>query len=378
MPKMYVTIMHYDTQNDQNHTIDMRKTNFEMRMRDANDFIAKQKPKLDAARSVWNIFVAPEYSFASPVKHNNHASGDARHLSEGAKVDIEDWLKTLSVQHPKTLIFPGSIAWKKSLTRPPRSLTAYLQKHNVNPAKPMEMMEAQMRFQVPRQTKAETAIKEHARQFLHDDHKRKVSGGFSSVKHFVDVASQTIYYESGDQSDPMFDGRHWSPDYDKAKKFLHPAPSPRAKLNQLDSGKATYMARNTCLIYLNGVKQAKYSKAQDYHEVLDGKSTVYVPGNSVPTFMVDGKVYGVEICLDHLMDTLKQPERLRGKTPDIVVLMSAQVDFEPDSMPSKAAMAIHACSNQDNNFVGRGGIPLVDSALLFEDPNRFAVYSFDV
>jgi len=62
-------------------------------------------------------FAAPEYSFANPLDHNNHGAGDVRHLSEGAKAGIEEWLKGLSVQHPRTLIFPGSIAWKKSMTR---------------------------------------------------------------------------------------------------------------------------------------------------------------------------------------------------------------------------------------------------------------------
>ena len=78
------------------------------------------------------------------------------------------------------------------------------------------------------------------------------------------------------------------------------------------------------------------------------------------------------------MGTLKHPERLRGKTPDIVVLMSAKVDFDPDSLPSKSAMAIHACSDKNNSFVGRGGNRLVDSVMEWDVPNRFTVYSFDV
>ena len=115
--KMFVTVLNYDTQACQSDTIGARKQRIEKALREANAFVAGKMTYKDNGREVWNIFAAPEYTFANVLNHDNHAPGDVRHVSEGTKVLIEKWLMGLSAQHSKTLIFPGSIAWKKSLTR---------------------------------------------------------------------------------------------------------------------------------------------------------------------------------------------------------------------------------------------------------------------
>src|SRR5262249_53255671 len=116
------------------------------------------------------------------------------------------------------------------------------------------------------------------------------------------------------------------------------------------------------------------------HEVLDDKGdTVYVPGNSVPTFPAEGKLdgltYGVEICLDHAFGSLKT-RRPNGVTPDVVVLMSAKVKLDHAKLPNPYTMMIHACSYKDWNFVGRGGVRA--SRVSPDQTTDYTVYSFDL
>jgi hypothetical protein len=181
-----------------------------------------------------------------------------------------------------------------------------------------------------------------------------------------------------DPGDIFVDGVRCTASIEGAKEYSDGLNmNARTKLNELGGGAVTHMARNTSLIYLNGNKQAKYHKAGDYHEVLDGGGqTVYVPGNSVPTFAVDGIVYGVEICVDHILESLKT--RLPSvKLPAVVVLMSAAVEFNRANLPNPNAMVIHACSHEPWSFVGRGGLPGVGVTKV-SPPNvtDYTVYEF--
>jgi hypothetical protein len=73
---------------------------------------------------------------------------------------------------------------------------------------------------------------------------------------------------------------------------------------------AAKMARNTAYVYLNGERKMKYHKQAGFHEVLnDRKETVFVPGKKQPTVEIDGKWYGIEVCLDHEKGALKTPQQ---------------------------------------------------------------------
>jgi predicted amidohydrolase len=376
---MYVTVLNYDTEGNQSDGVAKRKMRIEAALQAANGLVAGKMKAEDNGRRVWNIFVAPEYSFANPVSHANHVPGDVRHLSEGAKVSIEAWLKELSAKHPRTLIFPGSIAWKKALVR---SLATYL--HNKEATHgTINKAALTSRFQAKgqtRQQKSAAILNAHSNQFLGGQLNVAVSGNMEEFQDYLQDTSGTWWYETIDPSGVSYNGKLWTDDPDLAIKILkHAAPTNHKKLNELGGGKVSHMARNTSLIYLNGKKQAKYHKAQDYHEVLDGKGdTVYVPGNSLPTFTVDRLTYGVEICLDHAYASLNA--RLpAGQVPDVVVLMSAKVKFNSANLPNSGAMVIHACSEKSWNLVGRGGV--ADAGCTRETPattTEYTLHSFDL
>ena len=391
---MYATVLNLNTQACQAESIEARKARFKEALEGADKIIAgkiagfeKNEKTIQDACQVWNIFAAPEYSFANPLDHNNHGAGDVRHLSEGAKAGIEEWLKGLSVHHPRTLIFPGSIAWKKSMTR---NVEGYLQKKAAG--KPLDRwseefhkreFRARQPTKQPREQKAISSVKALARDFMGKEaHAFEYNGrykimGYSEIRNLY-------YWEAAagwmDPGDIFVDGVRCTASIEGAKEYSDGLNmKARTKLNELGGGAVTHMARNTSLIYLNGNKQAKYHKVGDYHEVLDGGGqTVYVPGNSVPTFTVDGIVYGMEICVDHILESLKT--RLPSvKLPAVVVLMSAAVEFNRASLPNPNAMVIHACSHEAWSFVGRGGLPGV-GATKVSPPNvtDYTVYEFVV
>jgi hypothetical protein len=381
---MFVTVLNYDTEAHQSDGVAKRKMAIDDALRAANDIVAGKMKAADNGRKVWNIFAAPEYSFANPVSHENHVAGDVRHLSEGSKVSIETWLKALSVKYPRTLIFPGSIAWKKPLVR---SLATYLKNKEAKADGSIDKAAATAHFQgkpQTRQQKAVVSITDNANQFMGGRTDVGVSSDIMKYKDYFRDASGDWWYEttasSGVVQPGTTPGTYWTQDADQASLAVgHTALTNQQKLNELGGGNATHMARNTSLIYLNGKKQAKYHKAQDFHEVLDAKGdTVYVPGDSVPTFAVDGLTYGVEICLDHAYGSLRT--RLpAGQAPDVVVLMSAKVKFDAANLPAPGAMVVHACSEKSWSFVGRGGTP--DAGCTQESPSTttdYTLYSFDI
>jgi len=380
MPKLFVTILKYNTQAKQADSLTARKKVIEDALRLAQTTVQGKMKASDNGRPVWCIFAAPEYMFANPIQHGDHTAGDVRHLSDGTKVSIEAWLEGLSLKYPKFLLFPGSIAWKKPLQR---SLGAYEDKMSkLQSTSNLTKQQISDKFKskaVTRKAKAIQAIQLSMATFHNNNQDRSVSG---EIYHQAeDDINGVTWYQTKPGSgfgQPGWYGLTWTANHNEAW-IDHKAPTSRTKLAELGgAGKATKMARNTCLVYLNGKRLLKYNKAQDFHEVLDGnQDTVYVPGQTAAHFRTaDGVTYGLELCLDHLEESLRKKLIGTGVVPQVIVLMSAQVTMDPGSLANPGAMAIHACSNPGNNLVGRGGVDLADS-VLEEDKPTYALYSFD-
>jgi hypothetical protein len=386
MPKFYATVLRYDTQAKQADSIATRKLVLSDALTKANAFIESQMDVADQARQqVWGLFAAPEYTFANPLLHGDHGVGDVRHVDEGTKVDIEAWLQALSSKHPHTLMFPGSIAWKKPLARDMKTYVGNkkavgiklsdTQLKNKFDAKPATRVE-----------KAAASIRQNANDFQGGDLTRQVAGDINEYEYrgyklnpSATSAANAWLFETDDPSGKMDGGKCWTSDAAKAaikvKSVLHTAPTSKQKLTQLKT--VTHMARNTCLVYLGGRKVAKYHKAQDYHEVIDnGGNTVYVPGKSVPTFDVDATKFGVEICLDHVFGSLSDRLPSAAK-PKVCVLMSAKVKLDTSRLPGPGTMVVHACSDESWSLVGLDGVTGASAKLEKTDP-AFWVYSFTV
>jgi hypothetical protein len=387
MPKLYAVILRYDTEANQADSIVARKQVINDALDAANKVIAtKMSSDSDKRRQVWGLFTAPEYVFANVLTHDNHKVGDVRHLSEGDKVEIEAWLKGLSVKYPHILLFPGSIAWKKPAERDLNNYIAY--KKQAGSKLSDEKLKAKFDAKkLTRKEKARAAVRQNANDFLDGDLDVEVAGPMEKYKYrgyrenkLSTNPDEDWWFETDDPSGIMFAGKRWTLDVNEAAldtTIIHSALSNREKLAELGGGGVTHLARNTCLVYLNGRRVAKYNKAQDYHEVLDSKGdTVYIPGKSVPVFDVDGIKYGVEICLDHAYASAS--ERLPSAAkPAISVVLSAKVRLKTDNLANKGAMVVHACSYDSWSLVGTGGVDKANAVREVDDPHYF-IYSFDV
>lgn len=382
MTKLYAVILRYDTEAKQADSLDARKKVISDALDAASLYVAgKVGSGSDSRRQVWGLFAAPEYMFANVLTHDNHAPGDVRHLDEGTKVGIDEWLQKLSVKHPHFLLFPGSIAWKKPLTR---DLSAYIANKKKAGSK-LGDAELTKKFQQKTQTrteKAKAAIRQNANDFLGGNLDAPVAGDMTKFRGWLPNAYKTCdddawWFETDDPSGAPYNGKRWTLDVSKAARSVtHAAPSNRDKLVELGGGAASAMARNTCLVYLNGKRIAKYHKAQDYHEVLDNGGTVYVPGKTVPVFDVEGVKYGIEICLDHAYASAADRLPSTAK-PGVCVVLSAKVQLKADNLANRGAMVVHACSKDDWSLVGRAGIDKANATLEDEKPG-YRIYSFDV
>src|SRR5437016_5576658 len=76
---------------------------------------------LKPGQKIKGIFLAPEYYFASEHagQVERYGSLNERCLTETGKDFIVQSLLTASKTYPQILLIPGTVAWKKSLTRTP-------------------------------------------------------------------------------------------------------------------------------------------------------------------------------------------------------------------------------------------------------------------
>lgn len=354
---LHVAILKYDTQACQYDDIATRKILLQTALTDAERMTRDYVNGL--GRKMWGVLVAPEYMFAKPAPNDDHAVGDERHLSEGSKAGIEGWLRSLSGNHPRWLLFPGTIAWKKALAR---DRAKYIRRHKLaNPALTDKALGKRFDAKtLTRTEKAEQALETFKTVFTHD-HDRDLSDDKTALEAWCtfppdpdwwfvtdEVTNQKAHCATTGKTE------YWTKDIDDARRVVtHKAPTNQEKLLALRST-AKRMARNTCTAFLAGERVLKYHKMNDYHEVLDDPSkVVYVPGTRTPVCTVDGVRFGVEICLDHARETTKKLVSgcYLSSAPEFLVLMSAQVALDASNLPGGVEHVAHASSNQSYNTV---------------------------
>jgi hypothetical protein len=376
MPTLYVGVLNYNTQSKQSDGLNKRKTVISDGLAELDKFLKSTLSFKDNSRVITGIFAAPEYAFARPASSGDHTGTDIRHLGEGTKVEVEKWIKEVSAKFPKILMFPGTVAWKKAMAR---DKNMYVQRKQAL-GSPLTASQLNTKFTGKTQTRAQKAqadLQTNAQIMFANDitwsvasHQYEGMGKAGGVQYyFTDV--DTGLAVNGNP------GKFWT-DNESLANRKRTAPSTQDKLNKL--GTATEMARNTCYVYLAGKKLLKYNKQNDYHEVLDTGATVYVPGKRTPFVTVEGLTYGIEVCLDHVAETQKKlvTAGQLSAAPDVLVVLSAQVEFDPAFMVDPTRYVIHSCSDAANNRVGVG------SAVTNQSDNRVAsktnidIYKLDI
>jgi predicted amidohydrolase len=130
------------------------------------------------------------------------------------------------------------------------------------------------------------------------------------------------------------------------------AITPRQKIHKLrEMDKATtgkqYLADNVAYLFNNGKQLARYAKHGDFHERLPQAAThtIFVPGIAPGRATVGGINFGIEICLDHGLGTLKNTKAVTGELSRVHLLCSAAVEPELGAIAVRdGGYFIHASS----------------------------------
>jgi predicted amidohydrolase len=310
MRTMIVALWCVDTQNMQNASLDARSTALEQAVGAAYKEATTELGKMGQSLSEkpYGLFVAPEYFMAQPVMIGaSHGLGTQRHIEESEKEIRLARFKQLSNAHKGLIIVPGTVAWRKPLERTGGSVYHLKDPHFM-------------------------ALKTESR---YD----------KSIRAVTQYAQRMDLQPTDALAGPL--------------GGVTPAPTTQQKLNALQapSGpivdlRPPFMARNTAYVLYSGRVIFKYNKKGDYHEVLDGGSTVHIPGvldgrfqlkpeGNKPERPID---FGIEICLDHVFDTAARDIPHLGKV-DVHIISSAYVQADKASLAVKAGGYLaHACS----------------------------------
>lgn len=258
------------------------------------------------------VFVAPEYMFAHPIGRRDHNTGDRRHINEAEKSALLVELKALSTAYPRLLLIPGTIAWRKTFDR------AGAKQNSTTTGMPKL---------ISRRDKAVAALGTYA----------------TDMRLTVD---------------DQLAGRRTS-----LGGTAYNAPTTTEKVAEVRAAAATYMARNTAYVLLNGAVVLKYNKRGDYHEVVQaGHDTIHIPGSQMGRFQVQPVqsvpqpgvqtprpiTFGLEICLDHAYETAKRDFAAHGAGEvDLHIVSSAMVSIDNARLVCKpGGYLIHACSHR--------------------------------
>lgn len=298
MRKLIVAVWSVNTEHMQNTTLDARMTNLTAAIAQAQAEVHRMAGRngLSLGDSPLGLFVAPEYLFAHPAPGHNHNTPDRRHMEEADKVIQLARLQALSLNHPRIILVPGTIAWRK----------------------PLERMGAKL-----------TSTKTGELKAVSREHK--------SVKALVSYAVDMKLVPNDELAGP----RHGVK-----------AATTAEKIGFVRDVAATHMARNTAYVLLGGNVILKYNKRGDFHEVLQpDNSTIHIPGALMGRFDIRTEdptlrpiTFGIEICLDHAFKTAARGLPNFGNV-DIHIVTSAALPIVEERLICKpGGYLVHASS----------------------------------
>jgi hypothetical protein len=292
----------------QTDSLDARKANLKTALETAYGDL----PSRSDGISPRGLFIAPEYLFAKDAPSGVHGIGSQRQLEEVDKDALVEYMKNLSDTMKGLLIVGGTVAWRKPFDRPEGR-----RQHSKGALIGTDKL--------TRTEKARTAIDAYANLVFQN----------TSDPHTEDLSA----------------------DWQQSGGGLKTAQTSKDKIDEIwaasvfDGGPAGYVGRNTAYVLLDGNVLLKYNKRGDFHEVLVGDGTVFVPGIFDGRFEVTTAEqpprtiqFGLEICLDHAVGVLRRTVVPKGRV-DVQLITSAAVAVEPKHVAVKnQGYLVHASS----------------------------------
>lgn len=214
--------------------------------------VYQSRPNLTWNQMFSVMVVLPEYYFS----RTRQRSYERKAMGEEAKDIALSKLRNLSMYFPYTLLIPGTIAFKKSLTRP----------------------QAKAKKQSTGETKTQTRLQKAASYLLNNPDTTKVTGAYPYRAPFSPVVSTQTPTEK------------------------------LAKLEQVKASKGeddTYIYKNQAYVIQNGAILFKYSKRRDFYETYGSENEIHAPDVSKSaTALIHNINFGLEICFDHRQGSL--------------------------------------------------------------------------
>lgn len=404
--EIYLYNLAINTQDDRFHQCDIsHKLNLiEEGLVHIQQELKKDEYKNTQNQKIRAIFVAPEYFFARsyPEYYRELIPQNrvGRHYEYKDYIEIRKSLTNFSQKFKGILIIPGTIAWKEAVVKPnavaapyaaaideetPASdptLVSYAAAPKGNIPKFGELIAGSKlpnyeqilketdkflkHTYIPPTTSVATPIgaapvpswrkgaqltqEEYKRHMQNigeeptpaswEDYKKEAPG------HKVLEAHQLLRKPLSD----LYGGEGMTPEQKQAivGKIIKAGINPEEYIKALKKAKFG-LAWNTAYFYLNGKKVGEYSKHSDYQEVIFAEE-LSVALNSVGESIVDiekGSLkIGIEICLDHACDILKNYiESQKKEKPDIHLILSACVEFKG----SQGEFLVHSSSKETFN-----------------------------
>jgi hypothetical protein len=271
------------------------------------------------------LFVAPEYLVANPDLSGGHSPGSRRHIEEGVKVNLLQQLQAISNSCQGMIMIPGTVAWRKPFERTGAKLTS-TKGPNMGQLKPISRYDkalSRVQFYADRQNLGPNA---------------RLSNQLSTGQ-LAPTTGEKLAAINQAKANALINS------------FFGYGP------NDLQ-----YMAQNTAYVLLDGQVKFKYNKQGDFHEVLDGTSTVHIPGKLDGRFQIKPTtakqrpiLFGLEVCLDHVFQTTGKEIPHVGKV-DVHIITSAQVREQASNLAVfDHGVLVHACSNKNYSGVKRPG-----------------------
>jgi predicted amidohydrolase len=256
-----------------------------------------------------------------------------RPYSETQMREIERAICQLSRQHPRILIIPGTISWRKKV---------------IDPRYHFSRKASYADYLVSKEARGISSLKSQA-SWKSRPPSQSHGGQFPTLGPTKAYAYQKIYDTWGKR------GAYVEEHLDAEKEYKKDLDD--IKFN--DQLQDLSVIRNTAIFYLEGQQKYKYHKSSqsEADEELNEPDapSFYLPGTTAPILNIAGINIGIEICIDHyygLLDEYLQSEQKAYPFVDLHLILSNVVPNKPEnSLLRQKGYLIHSSFLQEDEHL---------------------------
>jgi predicted amidohydrolase len=308
------------------------------------------------------MLVAPEYFFARCCPETGGRGN--RHYEYSDYIKIKEQLSLLSRQYSHILFIPGTVAYKLPILNAPLG-SPVIDGSEYRPYAPIAYFENTENGRSDPYTTAQ-------------DHIRKAIDNLKTEFGNNVGASAKEHIQTGHKKACNLQN--------KLSNLLTIGIDPLHSFQEFcRTTKNFSFAKNTVFFYLNGAIVGEYTKHSDYQEniymklfhsnLIVNENAVAINGVESPVLSICGVRFGIEICLDHAYDVLRNYlVQDPSVIPDVHLILSATVQNNP-TIPN-IPIRIHSSITSALDEKGNTQLPIANrkELLAISTTDRLAVF----